>query len=41
MATGEGGEAVSGVAWSVLQEDVMLCFGCEVRHVAVESEYDE
>ena len=41
MATGEGVEAVSGVTWSVLQEDVMLCFCREVRHVVVENEGDE
>jgi hypothetical protein len=37
VTTSECDEAASGVAWSVLKEDVMLDFGAEVRHGVVES----
>ena len=35
VATSERNEAASGVMWSVLEEDVMLGFGAEVRHGVV------
>ena len=41
MARSERGEAVGSVVWSVLEEDVVLGLGAEVRHGCVESERDE
>lgn len=38
VASGECCEAASGVVCSVLEEDVMLSFGAEVRHYVLESE---
>jgi hypothetical protein len=38
MAARECGEAASGVACSVLEEDVMLGFSAQMRHGCVESE---
>jgi len=37
MATSECRKAASGVAWRVLEEDVVLGFGAEVRHSCEES----
>jgi hypothetical protein len=37
MAAGERFEAASGVVWSVLEEDVMLGLGAELRHGCMES----
>jgi hypothetical protein len=38
VTTSESGEAVSGRAWSVLEEDRVLGVGAEVRHVPAEIE---
>ncbi len=38
VTSSKRGEAASVVVWSVLQEDVMLGLGAEVRHGCVESE---
>ena len=38
VAARECGEAASGVVWSVLEEDVMLRLGTEVRHGGEERE---
>jgi len=38
VTTGERLEAVSSAARGVLEEDVMLGFGAEVRHGCVKSE---
>jgi hypothetical protein len=37
----ESGKAASGVVWSVLEEDVVLGFGAEMRHGCAESERGE
>jgi hypothetical protein len=41
VASSECGEAASGVVWRVLEEDVMLGLGAEMRHGCVESERGE
>jgi hypothetical protein len=41
VATSKRGEAASGVMRSVLEEDVMLGVGAEMRHGCVESERGE
>lgn len=41
MTARECGEAASGVAWSVLEEDRVLGLGAEVRHLQAERVADE
>jgi hypothetical protein len=41
MAGSECGEAACSVVWSVLEEDVVLGFGAEMRHGCAESERGE
>jgi hypothetical protein len=41
MTSSECSEGASGVMWSVVEEDVMLGFGADMRHGGVESERGE
>jgi hypothetical protein len=41
MASSECGEAASSVVWRVLEEDMMLGLGAEMRHGCLENERGE